>query len=408
MKVCDLAQSYHSASGGIRTYLHEKRRALAEAGAEHVLVVPGSRDGVTVERGGRLRTYTLAGPPIPGCAPYRLLGRPAALAAVLRAEQPDVIEVDGPYLAPWVAFAHRRVWGTAVTAFHHTDIAAAYVRPLAARWLGSRAGRWARRLAAGYVRAVYRRCDLVLAASPAYRRRLRRLGVFPVAHVPLGVDAELFHPARRDPAVRAELGAAPDDLVLIYAGRLDAEKRADVLLDAFLQLPATPRARLVVVGEGPLRPRLAAHAARDPRLVVLPYQADRGRLAALLASADLYVSAAPYETFGLSVVEAQASGLPVVGVRAGAMIERVPDAVGLLAAPHSAAALAAAVTALAQADRRQLGRAARRLVEAEFSWRRTFTRLLDLYRDARARATIRPPARHRPAPPAAVAQPVAR
>jgi alpha-1,6-mannosyltransferase len=115
-------------------------------------------------------------------------------------------------------------------------------------------------------------------------------------------------------------------------------------------------------------------------LVVLPFERDRARFARALASADVYVSAARFETFGLSVVEAQASGLPVVGVHAGAMTERVDASCGELVPALDAEDFARAVTRLADPElRRTLGRNARRRVETEYTWERTFTRLLGLY-----------------------------
>jgi alpha-1,6-mannosyltransferase len=144
-----------------------------------------------------------------------------------------------------------------------------------------------------------------------------------------------------------------------------------------------------MVGNGPLGRWLEAFAAAHPTVHVLPYQTERDRLAALFASADLYVSAAPHETFGLSVLEAQAAGLPVVGVRAGAMIDRVPPALGRLAEPGSAASLAEAIVGLWREGARPFGRRARRLVETSFSWRQTFERLFPLYQDVLAHAAFR-------------------
>jgi alpha-1,6-mannosyltransferase len=147
----------------------------------------------------------------------------------------------------------------------------------------------------------------------------------------------------------------------------------------------------VLVGDGPLRQTLAEQSTRDPRIKLLPFQADRERLATLLASADLYVSAMPFETFGLSVVEAQACGLPVVGVRAGAMVDRVPEGVGLLGAVDSPAEMAANILALAGADRSEIGARARRLVEARFSWQRTFEQVFAVYRRLAPAAVPSPP-----------------
>jgi alpha-1,6-mannosyltransferase len=385
MKLCDVAQAYHPSSGGIKTYLAEKRAYLERGGAhDHLLIVPGAR--TSTHREGRAALHTIGSPIIPGCAPYRLLARADRVAAVFARERPDVIEIDGPYLGAWLALRHRARVPSGVVVFHHTDVPRAYVEPAVRHLFGGRAARRARRLALRYLLALYRRCDLVLTASPRVERSLRRCGVQRTATVPLGVDLDLFHPARRDPELRARLGVGPDDPLLVYAGRLDTEKRPDLVIDAFLRLPAALGAHLVLLGDGPLKPRLAARAAVFPRLHLLPYETDRAAFATILASADVYVSAAPHETFGLSVIEAQAAGLPTVGVRAGAMLERVPPSVGVLAEPGSPESLAAAITAMWSTNPRERGRRARRLVAAAFSWRATFDRLLTVYAEVHHRA----------------------
>ena len=177
---------------------------------------------------------------------------------------------------------------------------------------------------------------------------------------------------------RAELGVHTGALLLVYAGRLDAEKRPLEMLDAFSRLPRALGAHLALAGDAPQRGEVEAAAARVPRVHALGFVADRDRYARLLASADVYVSAMPHETFGISVVEAQTSGLPVVGVRSGAMPDRVPPGLGHLVPVGDPAALAAGVEA-ALADAAETGRRARAHVEAHVSWDATFRQLMVLY-----------------------------
>jgi alpha-1,6-mannosyltransferase len=134
-----------------------------------------------------------------------------------------------------------------------------------------------------------------------------------------------------------------------------------------------------------MAPSLRAAAAAAGRVDVLPFEKDRAALAALLASADVYVSAMEYETFGLAVVEAQACGLPVLGVRAGAMVDRVPDGLGVLVASNHPDALRDGLLSLDRAAWQECGRAARAHVSQRFSWARTFDRLFKLYREVLAR-----------------------
>jgi alpha-1,6-mannosyltransferase len=143
-----------------------------------------------------------------------------------------------------------------------------------------------------------------------------------------------------------------------------------------------------MVGDGPLCAEVEAAALNNRSVQLLPYESDRVRFARLLASADLYVTAGPHETFGLSVIEAQASGLPVVGVDGGALRERVPRGLGYLGAVGDADEMACNILRAAS-ERRAIGQRARTHVETHFSWSAAFRRLLSLYESAYSRELTR-------------------
>ncbi len=376
MTICDLTNAYASKSGGVRTYLHEKRRfLLAHTPHRHVMIVPGARD--EVETGERASTYFVRGLPIPGCAPYRAIHRLDKVLRILQRERPDIVELGPGYALPSAAFAYRRRTQAAVVGFCHTDYVNAYVRPFLRRWappftpLGTS-------LAWRHLWWVYRNCDAVFAASDVMVEMLAQVGVTAVK-TPLGVDVEVFHPSRRDERLRQDLGVSPHGILAVYAGRLDREKRIDVLLEAFRLARRDLDASLLIVGDGPYRSHVDKAASSRNGIIRLPYQPDRLQLARVLASADVYVTASPYETFGLSVAEAQASGLPVVGVKAGALIERVPDTMGLLGEAGSAQAMADNLIALCRNGIRDKGKAAREAVETSLTWEVALRRLVQAY-----------------------------
>jgi alpha-1,6-mannosyltransferase len=378
VKICDLAQAYATRSGGIKTYLDAKRRYLASVGDhEHVLVVPGERDSIT--RDGPHTTYTVRAARVPGREEYRFMLRLGHVASILRAESPDLIEIATPYVLPWVALRHRRQTGAHVVGFYHADFPNAYVeeplRKSLPPWVAGGAGLAAR----NYARAVYSRCDAVICSSGVLRDRLHRMGVTSVAEVQLGVDTETFDPRARDAGLRAELGVPDDAPLLLYAGRLDHEKRVQLVVDAFEGLPDRFGAHLVIVGDGPLRKELEQRAERLGRLGLLPYRQDRAELARLMASADVYVTAGPHETFGLSVVEAQACGLPVVGVAGGALVDRVPPGTGLLARVDDPDDIRASLERLLSGDYRAAGRRARAHVLDRHRWDECLHRMTSLY-----------------------------
>jgi alpha-1,6-mannosyltransferase len=378
VRLCDVTDAYHSTGGGIRTYLEEKRRYIrSSTDFEHVLIVPSDRDFEI--RDGRLITCGIASPRIPGCGPYRFMVRHPRISRLIRDLRPDVVEIGNPYFQPRAARGFPGRFPAVVSGFYHTDFPKAYVEQPLRRVLGRRGARRAGAGAARFARYVHSNLDVTLVSSPALRRKLRGIGVPRVELLPLGVDSTTFHPDRRDPALRRSLNVDDDDVLLVFAGRLDAEKRIDVLLEMTARFPPAFRWKLIVLGQGPRRALVERAGARDPRIRCLPFEPDRSRLARLLASADLYVSAVRTETFGLSVIEAQASGLAVVGQRAGAMIDRVSESEGILVSDPGPDALAAGVMALAGDGFRVKGGNARKRVETEFAWDRTFSRLFGLY-----------------------------
>jgi alpha-1,6-mannosyltransferase len=234
-----------------------------------------------------------------------------------------------------------------------------------------------------YTRFILTRADLRLAPSPTQAEQLARFGIEDVHVIVPGVDLNTFSPDRGDPSVRSEFDIPEDALFAIYVGRLDSEKRTHTMLAASRLANETRKTVLMMVGQGPNRESLELAQSEGAPIRVVPYQSSKDALARLLASADLYLTAGPYETFGLSVVEAQACGLPVVGVEAGALIERVPAPLGRLGPVDDAAAMAANLLAVAD-DRDAMALAARAHVERHFSWSSTFERLFGLYTDGLA------------------------
>ncbi len=397
-RYADLTLAYTATSGGIRTYIDEKRRFIRDhTEYEHVLIIPGHED--RIETDGRLIVHSLRSPFIPGCDPYRFFWRIETLEKVLEEAHPDVLELGSFITCPWSAFRYRdrrRAAGhrCIVNGYFHTDIAEAYLGGPLRDTLGLDQnvdeGLWAglgkavadlfEGGAEQWFGSIFKQCDAVFAASEAQASRVREYGVEEVSLIPLGVDADLFHPARRSDAIRREIGVEKDDILCIYAGRLDSEKSVRILVEAF-ELLNDSRMHLIMMGEGSERPYLERMADELDRFSVLPYEEEKERFAAVLASADMYWTAGGHETFGLSVIEAQAAGLPVVGVAAGALRERVDPSVGRLAQPGDAGDFARAVSEVV-AEREPLGKAAReKIVSGGYRWEDSFRKMTTICDD---------------------------
>ncbi|HEX5237733.1 MAG TPA: glycosyltransferase, partial [Sphingomicrobium sp.] len=318
---CDVTQSWSEVGGGVRTYLLHKRRHILESTPHsHLMIVPGARDEVIEEE--RAVTVTIASPRVPGSPHYRLMLRNGAVRRALERFQPDLIECQDAYNLPWAAVAYRgRHPQTALVAAYMTDFPTVYVERPSSKFLGKPVARLLARTCYGYCAILYRRFDAVFALSEnGGAAKLRSLGIGNVDVVPLGVELGEFGPFRRNERLREKLGLSEAQPLLVYLGRLDGEKNPLLVVDAFRRLPASLGAKLALIGEGPLKAEIAA--LRDERIIMPGYTKSRAELARWLASSDIYVSGMADETFGVSIVEAQASGLPVVGVAAGAMIDR--------------------------------------------------------------------------------------
>ena len=397
----DVTQSWSDVGGGVRTYLrHKRRHILEQTPHRHLLVIPGPHDRIEVEEGGRAITATIASPNVPGSPHYRLMLRGGAVKAILAEQRPDLIECQDAYNLPWAALAHgRRFPATALVAAYMTDFPTVYVDRPFSKWLGRPIGRAATRLCYAYCGRLYPKFDSVYALSEnGGAARLRSIGVDQVDVVPLGVELGQFSPEKRDPRLRRALGLEEGQPLLVYAGRIDGEKRVEVVVEAFRRLPRSLGAALLLLGDGPLRAQF--QDLEGERIFAPGYCRDRSDLAAWLASADLYVSAMADETFGISVIEAQASGLPVVGVAAGAMVDRVPSGLGLVGEVDDAGVMASNILAVLHGDRAAMGERARAHA-LQFSWDQSMELLFGhVYRKALARAAARAGAASGPAQPA--------
>lgn len=358
MHLADITMFYAPASGGVRTYLGAKRDwLLRQPGVRHSLLVPGARSAETQG------IYTLPAPSIPFSHGYRFPLRERAWLRLLQQLRPDVIEAGDPYRLGWAALEAGARLDVPVVGFYHSDLP---------RLVGARAGRWTDPLLDAYVQRLYRRFDRVLAPSRVMAEKLERLGVQRVQVQPLGVDIDHFHPRRRDLQVRGRIGIPGGARLLIFAGRGSREKHIPVLLQTMRALG--PQYHLLLVGSHmPMR--------TPDNVTVLDRFVDQSELATLMASCDAMLHAGDQETFGLVVLEAMASGLPVVGVRAGAVAELVAPGTGLLAKPHCPESIAQTVRALFADGWPEMGRLARRHVEQHYAWGQVLPALLGHYRE---------------------------
>jgi len=283
----------------------------------------------------------------------------------------DLVHLAGPIMFGASGGTAARKLGLPVVAVYATDMAA-YARTY-------HLGKFGETVAWSLTRRIHNAADHTLAPSTATAAELVGRGFERVSVWGRGVDTERFDPAKRSERLRREL-APGGEVIVGYVGRLAAEKRLD-LLSGVADIPGV---RLVIIGAGPAE-AVAKHAL--PSALFLG-QLEGDELARSYASLDIFVHSGPHETFGNTLQEAAASGLPVVAPAAGGPLDLVEDDVtGFLVAPGDADALTAAVSTLASdwQLRAAQGHAARRSM-LDRSWSARGDELIGHYEAVLGRA----------------------
>ncbi|RMH94462.1 glycosyltransferase family 1 protein [Lysobacter pythonis] len=350
MRYCIVTETYPPEVNGVALTVQSLERGLRERGHQVDVVRPRQSPAQLPEAHETLVTSAQI-PKYPGMR----FGFPAnrLLRRRWREKRPDAIYVatEGPL--GWSAMRVAAQLGIPSSSGFHTrfdeymrDYGVGFLQPLAVRWM--------RRFHNTSAATIVPTCELM--------EFLQGLGFDQVTHMPRAVDTALFDPARRNDALRAEWGLGPDDLAVIYVGRVAAEKNLPLAVRAFRELQKQrPDAKFVWVGEGP---ELAGIARDNPDFVIRGVQ--RGEdCARHFASADLFLFPSHSETFGNVTIEAMASGVPTVAFHYGAAREHLKDGLhgaSIRGRDDDAFIRAACRIALDDAARREMGRNAREAI----------------------------------------------
>ena len=303
MRVAVVTESFLPQVNGVTNSVLRVCEQLSQRGHDALVIAPG--DGPTDYLGVPVVRTPAIG--FPGYRDFRV-GRPwGPLTETLRALEPDVVHLASPVaLGAQGAFAARKL-GVPVVAVYQTDLAG-----FASRYHLTAAQRsvWK------WLRTVHDEAARTLAPSRAAVQQLQENGIPRVSRWARGVDLRRFHPGRRDRLLRSSF-SPNGEVVVGYVGRLAHEKELALLAP----VQSLPGARLVIAGDGPARKQLERQL---PQAEFVGFQSGKA-LAQTFASLDVFVHPGSHETFCQAAQEALASGVPLVGPRAGGLLDLVLD-----------------------------------------------------------------------------------
>jgi glycosyltransferase involved in cell wall biosynthesis len=336
MQIAYVTETYPPEINGVALTVARTVRELAARGHRVRLIRPRQPGEARCDDADEWRT---AGLPLPMYRDLRFgLATVGALKRRFATHAPALVHVATPGPLAWAAVLAARSLGLPVTSDFRTNFHQ-YSGYYGLGLFGP--------LVLGGLRRFHNATARSFVPTHAAQRALQAQGFGNLVVVGRGVDTACFNPARRDAALRAAWGAAePGSRVLLHVGRLAKEKNAALALNAFERLRAQwPQWRMVVVGDGPQR---AALEAAHPAVHFAGVRTGEA-LAACYASADAFVFPSLTDTFGNVVLEALASGLPVLAFDAAAAQEHVEHGrSGLLVPLGDTAGFEAAMASLMQ------------------------------------------------------------
>lgn len=255
--------------------------------------------------------------PIPMYPKLRFgIGSPLRLYQTIKSKMPDIIHLatEGPLGLACLGIA-KSLRIPVVSSFHtNFDL---YANDYKMGFLSSGISH--------YLRWFHNQTEATFAPSNACLERLQALGYKNIKIWTRGVDTSLFNPIQKDLNFKSKIGLSETDILLLYVGRLAPEKNIGALLETFKKARSTLSRQgknlfLALVGTGPL---IEQSDLEKTNGIILPGELRGNQLAQWYASADIFVFPSTSETFGNVILEAQASGLPVLCLNSQATQERI-------------------------------------------------------------------------------------
>jgi glycosyltransferase involved in cell wall biosynthesis len=350
MRIAYIAQSYPPMISGASLIVGKLATAMAERGHEVLVIAASDRADAYTVRSNNLTVLRMKSIHNPLRVNQRFLLFPfASIRRALKEFQPDIIHAHEPFQPAWagITYARRHHVPVILTVHQVPSIVTGYLPDFPALRACIEAGLWA------YSRWLMKQFHCVIASSHATAGLLEsKTGVKPIV-ISNGIDGQVFRPrlpSDDGSAARHRWNLPRGVPLLLHVGRLDLEKRVDRVLYACAPVMQRSAAHLFIVGDGCEKEdliKLSRELGIEDRVHFAGFVRPQDGLPGIYRMADVFITASEIETQGIVLLEAAASGLPIVAVDATCISEIVHDRVnGFLAPPHDLSALIHALTAL--------------------------------------------------------------
>ena len=321
MHIAVVTETYPPDINGVAHTLSKMVQGLQDNGHVIWLIRPKHEKSDSAAAAQRFQEVLVKGLPIPFYKQLRM-GLPAKgeLTRLWSKQRPDIVHIatEGPL--GWSALQVAKKLKLPISTDFRTNFHA-YSQHYGIGWLSG--------TVMAYLKKFHNTAHSTMVPTTELRDELSQSGFKRLSVVPRGVDTHFFSPDQRSESLRATWGATPESRVLLYVGRLAAEKNLNLVFQTYKRLLTQhPDIKLVLVGDGPLRNQLQA---QYPEAIFAGFQTGIA-LSQHYASADIFMFASRTETFGNVTLEAMASGLAVVAFDHAAAGQLIQSSVnGMLA-----------------------------------------------------------------------------
>ncbi len=351
IKIIDFCEFWSPSGGGVRRYYLEKLKYYKEhnlVNIDYTFIMTHNEDCIDTINP-NLRIEKIKSWSTFGKGEYRIFFNFKKTISILKKYKPDVIEIGSPYLAPWlfrIACILAKI-NPKFVGFWHADFPITYAKRYSARW-GKTVSNFCEKLAWSYARLTYRKMGTIFVSSKIIERRMHRNLLKNTYFLPLGVDQIKFHPisttlnknklksellspfAVQRSETKLNLTNLKKRKIIFFPHRLSNEKGVSLLLKAYKILDHqthTPPL-LLFTSIGPKKSEVIDFTKKYNTIFYIGYITNTNEMAKWYQISDITVALSSWETFGLSILEAMSSGVPVIGVKKGAALEHIQNSNG--------------------------------------------------------------------------------